>query len=132
MLLSNMMIYSDYMTCYSWLNMETLGLGWKICEKLKGKLKQNGWELNPGMCPYGGVYGFICKHQNLMKLFLDETKYPELSNHINYKSIGLVMRELWIFEENPWILYSVWPVWVMKDITRLYNSKLSATNFVEI
>ena len=33
-------------------------------------------------------------HYNLIKPFLDETRLLRLSNHINYKSIGLVLSEI--------------------------------------
>ena len=33
-----------------------------------------------------------------MKLILDETRLLGLSNHINYKSILLVLKEIWFFE----------------------------------
>ena len=69
-LLINMMMFNSYLTCYGWLNMETFGLGWKSSEKLKEKLKQICWKLNPKRCPYGGVHGLFCGHQNLMKPFL--------------------------------------------------------------
>ena len=39
--------------------------------------------------PYGELYGFICRHQNLMKTFLYETRHLELSNHINNKALAL-------------------------------------------
>ena len=45
--------------------------------------------------------------QNLMKPFLYETRLPELSNHIYYKSIGPEIRELWILELAFWILFTV-------------------------
>ena len=33
------MIYDDYMILYGWLDMETLGLGWRINKKIKERLK---------------------------------------------------------------------------------------------
>ena len=44
--------------------------------------------------PYGGVYGSACSHWNLMKPILDKTRHPEISIHINYKAIELVLREI--------------------------------------
>ena len=40
------------------------------------------------------VYGSISSHQNLMNLYLYETRHLRLSNHINYKAIILVLREI--------------------------------------
>ena len=62
---------------------------------------------NPRTYPYRKLYGFTYRPQNLMKLFLYETRYLELSNHINYKPIGFEMKELWIFEVNPRILFTI-------------------------
>ena len=42
-----------------------------------------------------------------MKPILDEAKYLELSNHINYKAIGSVLSEIWIFEVDHRILSQV-------------------------
>ena len=55
-----------------------------------------------GLKPYGVrtyiVYGQKSNHQNLINLFLYETIHLELSNHIKYEVIGLVLQELWIFK----------------------------------
>ena len=66
---------------------------------------------------YDELYGLTCRGQNLMKLFLEETRQSELSNHINYKSMGLEMRELWIFEVLLWILSTVLTSIVVRNIT---------------
>ena len=50
------------------------------------------------------VYGSISSYQNLMNLFLYEARHLKLSKHINYKAIGIVLREIWIFEINHRIL----------------------------
>ena len=39
--------------------------------------------------------------------FLDETRLPKLSNHINYMTIEPEIRELWILEVGFWILFTV-------------------------
>ena len=44
------------------------------------------------------VYGPLSGNKNLIKLFLDETKLLVLSKHINYKSIGLVLREIYFLK----------------------------------
>ena len=56
---------------------------------------------NPRTCPYNNLYSLLHKSQKFMKLFLDETRHPGISNHINYKAIGLEMRELLSFELDP-------------------------------
>ena len=101
-LLINMMIYLLWLIKHGniWVRL-------KNSEKLKEKLKQIYWKLNLRRCPYDGVYDLFCGHRNLMKPFLDETRHLEIFNHINYKSIGLEMKEIWIFEVNPWILSPV-------------------------
>ena len=42
----------------------------------------------------GVTYGSKSSHQNLMNPFLYETRYSGFSIHINYKVIGLVLREI--------------------------------------
>ena len=44
------------------------------------------------------MYGSQSGHWNLKGLFLDKTRLPGLSIHINDKSIGLMLREIWFFE----------------------------------
>ena len=43
---------------------------------------------NPKTVRTGGVYGSTYNHRNGLKLFLDE------SRHLDYKVIGLVLREI--------------------------------------
>ena len=45
-----------------------------------------------------GVYDTAYNHKNGMKSILYETRHLDLSNHINYKVIELVLREIWFFE----------------------------------
>ena len=40
------------------------------------------------------MYGVMYGHQNFVKIFLDETRLSGLSIHINYKVIGLILREI--------------------------------------
>ena len=51
-----------------------------------------------GLKPYGvrthDVYGSVSSHQNLMKVFLYQTRHLELYNYINCKVIRLVLREI--------------------------------------
>ena len=42
----------------------------------------------------GVMYGIVYDHQSFINIFLDETRHPGLSIHINYKTIGLVLREI--------------------------------------
>ena len=74
-----------------------------------------------------GVYGSSYDHQNLMKLFLDETRHLRIYNHIKYKAIGLVLSEIWFFEVNPRILSLI--------LSRLdfkgYNSPYTPSNWVK-
>ena len=53
------------------------------------------------------VYGLLYKPQNDMGPILNETRHSGLSNYINYKSIGLVLRKIWFFELYLGILCSV-------------------------
>ena len=94
-------LYYAYMISYSWIRMKLLGLDWNWIGKLKEKLTRIDWVEKPygvGTCE---VYGFIHSHQNLMKINFTETRHLDLSNHINYKAIGLVLSEIWFFEVYP-------------------------------
>ena len=63
-----------------------------------------------------------------MKLFLDETRHPEISNYINYKIIGPGMRELQIFEVTSWILPSVLTSMGCEG----HNSPYTTSNWVQL
>ena len=78
-----------------------------------------------GVCT-GGVYGFSYNHRNWMKLILNETRHLELSNHINHKTIGLVLSEIWFFE--------VYPRFLSLDLTRVAcvgHKSYIASNWVQ-
>ena len=77
----------------------------KLIKNSKGNSNRIAEDQNPWTHPYDGVYGLVCRHQNLMKLFLDKTIYLGLSNHINYKVIGFKTKEIRIFEIDSYPLF---------------------------
>ena len=98
----------DYMTCCNWINLGIFGLGWGIGQKLKIQIEL--LELNPRKLSVLWTVQLDLQSQNLMKLFLDETRHPGLSNHINYKTIEPEMREICIFEVTLESCLLFWPV----------------------
>ena len=62
-----------------------------------------------------------------MKIFLNEIKHLELSNHINYKVIGLGLSEISFFE--------VYPRFLPLDLTKVacagHNSPYTTSNLVQ-
>ena len=62
-----------------------------------------------------------------MKLILNKTRHLELSNHINYKAIGLILWEIWFFEVYLGILCSVLGSTCYEE----YNSPYTTWNWVQ-
>ena len=62
-----------------------------------------------------------------MRPFLNETRLLELSNYLNYKSIGLVLKEIWFFE-----VYLGIPCSILGSMgCEGYNSPYTAWNWVQ-
>ena len=63
-----------------------------------------------------------------MTLILNETRHLELSNHIHYTAIGLVLSEIYFFE--------VYPRFLPLDLTKVayvgHNSPYTTSNLVQL
>ena len=75
--------------------MAILRVDWVFSQKFKEAHKQGMLE-NITLRPVRmmNCIDYPIKIKKFMKLFLDETILPKLFNNINYKAIGLEMREL--------------------------------------
>ena len=130
----------DYMAtvfclCYPWFMLVwwcfSSDLKWRnlvYVEELSKNSNRIGGIEKPWTCPYCEVYGFVFRYQNLMKLILYEIRHLELSNHINYKAIGSVLSEIWIFEVN----FRFLPLVLTKLGVARHNSPFTTSNWVKL
>ena len=88
-----LLLYDDLMSIFKSLIMVILWIRYLV-KTSKEHVNRIVGKQNPKTYPYDKLYGLLYRGQKFMKLFLYETRNSELSNHMNYKSIKLFMREL--------------------------------------